>query len=128
WECGELARERRHLGGDLHCQRAEQVLLAREVEVEGSVRRAGGLHDVVDAGSVEAALREHGRTGLEQPTARPLAAGGRGIARDRHRSTVSRQMTPMSSFGTHAIRSPPSWVARCGLASAAEYGPRLRSL
>jgi hypothetical protein len=55
-----------HLLGHVGRQRAEQVFLVGEVEVEGAVRCLGHLDDVVDARRVVAARLEHGHRRVEQ--------------------------------------------------------------
>ena len=62
----ERVGQRAHLVRALGRERAEQVFLVREVEVERAVRRARGAHDVVDARGVEAAVGEHAHARVEQ--------------------------------------------------------------
>ncbi len=66
------------LGGGLDGEGPYQVLLVREVEVEGAVRRVGDVDDVLDPGAVVAPLvdRFHGR--VEQPTHGLLALAAQG--------------------------------------------------
>src|SRR5262249_37363192 len=52
-----------HLLRALDRQRAQEVFLVREVEIERAVRRARGANDVVDAGLVIAALGDPPRGG-----------------------------------------------------------------
>ena len=86
-ERAERLGERLHLVGDLGHERAEQVFLVGEVQVEGAVRGLGELDDVVDARGVVAPRREDLDAGVEQLAQRALPAGpqlaalGRGSAR-----------------------------------------------
>ena len=62
----ERLGQRLHLLGALASERAEQVLLVGEVEIEGAVRQLRHPDDVVDAGRVVAPLGQHLEPGVEQ--------------------------------------------------------------
>ena len=81
----EPVGERVHLLRALGGERAEQVFLVGEVQIEGAVRRARGAHDVVDTRRVEAALGEHAHARVEQSPHR-LAALRAQLARLRGRT------------------------------------------
>jgi hypothetical protein len=69
----DLLGERVHLLRAVGGERAQQVFLVREVEVEGAVRGPGGADDVVHAALVVAALGEHPHPRVGE-TAHRLAA------------------------------------------------------
>ena len=91
----EGVRERGHLLGHVDQQRSEEILFVGEVEIEGAMRRASHLDDVVDARRVVAALLEHGHRRVEQLAHGLLALGaqlallGRGAAPRRKLSAGS---------------------------------------
>ena len=104
-ELGEVGRELDHALRHVERQRAEEVLLVREVQVEGAVGRLRGLHDVVDAGGVQTALGEDGGAGVEQaaqgtaPAGPQLAALGRDADTRRAGVTGSRAAHPGEARG-----------------------------
>jgi hypothetical protein len=63
--CVGRADHLEHHGPALEEDRVEQLVLAREVVVEQSVRDACLVRDVRDAAGVEAALGEHAHRGAE---------------------------------------------------------------
>ena len=71
----ELVGELEHPPGGLVGERLHDVLLVREVEVEGAVAGARALCDVVDAGGRVPAVGERGAGGVEEPLARPRSLG-----------------------------------------------------
>ena len=95
-ERAEVLGERLHLVRDLGHERAEQVFLVGEVQVEGAVRRLGELDDVVDARRVVAARSRTPRHPRRAASQRALARGpaARGSA---------------SGFRPPARRSPGPW-------------------
>ncbi len=61
----DVAGERVHLMRAFDCERAQQVLLVGEIQVEGAVRRPSRAHDVIDTGGMEPAFSEHAHAGVE---------------------------------------------------------------
>src|SRR5947207_2618814 len=59
-------------------QGPKQIFLVREIQIEGPVRRLGGLDDVVDSGRLVAPLAQHVHPRIEQPLHRALAPGPQG--------------------------------------------------
>ena len=99
----ERVGERVHLLRALDRERAQQIFLVREVQVEGAVRRARGAHDVVDARGVEAALGEHAHAGVEQPahrlaTLRAQLARRAGVPATTSPATTRRDRRPAPSL------------------------------
>ena len=101
----------------VHRERAEEVLLVGEVQVERAVRRAGRAHDVVDPALVVAPLGEHAHAGVGEPPHRlaalraQLAAGVPGVpaGRARLRTRSCAILTPCSP--RRARGGPP--LRRC---------------
>jgi len=71
----ERLHERADLFGHVEHERAEEVFLVREVQVEGAVRRLGHLHDVVDACREVALRAEDLDASVEQLADGALTAG-----------------------------------------------------
>ena len=115
-ERGELACQVEHLGGHVLRDRPKEVLLRREVEVEGAVGGARRLDHVVDPRRVVPALSEHPCPGVEQARHRLLTTGAQLTAprghtaarcRSAHRSQATGGLTLVSPSRSLAILSAP---------------------